>query len=57
MIATAAGTTTSVGMSASLISAKSKLPTLRPIANHPKSKITAPTCVQKKNISAILRLG
>jgi len=57
MIATAAGTTTSVGISASLMSAKSKLPTLRPIAKSPRSKITAPTCVQKKNMSAILRLG
>ena len=57
MIATAAGNRISGGIAASLMSAKSKLPTLRPIANNPKRRITAPTCVQKKNMSAILSLG
>ena len=57
IIATAAIMTTSEGIPVSSISAKSKLPIVRPIDKNPRSKITAPTCVQKKNISAILRLG
>ena len=56
-IATAASKTRSSGISDSLMSTKSKLPTLKPIVKNPKRRITAPTCVQKKNNRAILLLG
>ena len=56
IIATADTTRISGSISASVISAKSKLPTLRPIAKKPSNRTTAPTCVQNKNCKAILRL-
>ena len=37
------------------MSAKSKLPMVRPIIRKPSSRTTAPTWVQKKNIRAIFR--
>ena len=57
IIATAAMITTSDGIPVSSISAKSKLPIVRPIDKNPNNRMTAPTCVQKKNINAILRFG
>ena len=56
-IATAETNTISCGIFDSSISAKSKLPMVRPIINNPNSKTTAPACVQKKNIKLILLLG
>ncbi len=43
IIATAASKTTSSGISDSLMSAKSKLPMLKPITKNPKRRTTAPT--------------
>ena len=43
IIATADTTRMSGSISASLISTKSKLPTLRPIAKKPSNRTTAPT--------------
>ena len=45
------------GIPCSLMSAKLKLPTFNPIARKPRRRITAPTCVQKKNNKATLRLA
>ena len=57
IIATADITTMSSGISDSVISAKSKLPTLNPIAKNHNNNTTAPTCVKKKKINAILSLA
>ena len=57
VMATAESITMSGGISDSLISAKSKLPMVRPIIRKPSNKTTAPAWVQNRNIMPIFLLG